>query len=161
MTHEQEISQLKEGELAPEFYFTDKNGKNSNLYELRGKKVVVYFYPKDFTPGCTTEASEFTKDYKKFQTEGIEVVGISPDTHTSHQKFREKMRIPYPLVSDIDNVVAKKYGVYGLKKFMAKEYMGVNRSTFVLDENGRILKIYSKVKPGSHSMEILRHFTGS
>jgi peroxiredoxin Q/BCP len=155
MTHEQEMSQLKEGETAPEFFFTDKNGKNSNLYELRGKKVVVYFYPKDFTPGCTTEASEFTKDYNKFQKKGIEVIGISPDTHSSHQKFREKMGIPYPLVSDTDNAIAKKYGVYGLKKFMGKEYMGVNRSTFVLDENGRILKIYSKVKSGSHSGEVL------
>ena len=161
MTHKQEISQLKEGELAPEFFFKDKNGRNSNLNDLRGKKVVVYFYPRDFTPGCTTEASEFTKEYSKFQKEGIEIVGISPDTHESHQKFREKMGIPYPLVSDSDNAVSKKYGVYGLKKFMGKEYMGVNRSTFVLDENGRILKIYSKVKPGNHSIEILQYMTAS
>jgi peroxiredoxin Q/BCP len=99
---------------------------------------------------------EFTRDYKKFKDAGIEVVGVSPDDEKSHQKFRDKMGIPYPLVADTEKEVSKKYGVYGLKSFMGKEYMGVNRSTFLVDMSGKIAKIYRKVKPAGHSMEVLK-----
>ena len=148
--------ELTEGVTAPDFAMSDKDGKSMKLSELRGKKnVVVYFYPKDFTPGCTMEATEFTRDYKKFRDAGIEIVGISPDDEKSHQKFREKMGIPYPLVADTEKEVSKKYGVYGLKSFMGREYMGVNRSTFLIDKTGKIARIYRKVKPAGHSQDVL------
>lgn len=148
--------ELTEGVTAPDFTMSGKDGKSVKLSDLRGKRnVVVYFYPKDFTPGCTMEATEFTRDYKKFKDAGIEVIGVSPDDEKSHQKFRDKMGIPYPLVADTEKEVSKKYGVYGLKSFMGREYMGVNRSTFLVDKSGKIAKIYRKVKPAGHSMEVL------
>ncbi|MGI0016614.1 MAG: peroxiredoxin, partial [Nitrososphaera sp.] len=107
------------------------------------------------TPGCTTEATEFTRDYKKFKDAGIEVVGISPDDEESHKKFRAKMGIPYPLVADNDKRTSKSYGVYGLKSFMGREYMGVNRSTFLVDKSGKIVRIFRRVKPAGHSQEVL------
>ncbi|AFU58081.1 alkyl hydroperoxide reductase [Candidatus Nitrososphaera gargensis Ga9.2] len=152
---------LAEGDVAPDFAMRDKDGKTIKLSELRGKKsVVVYFYPKDFTPGCTMEATEFSRDYKKFKDAGIEIVGVSPDDEESHQKFRDKMGMPYPLVADTENEVSKKYGVYGLKSFMGREYMGVNRSTFLVDKSGKIVKIYRKVKPAGHSQEVLQALRG-
>jgi thioredoxin-dependent peroxiredoxin len=152
---EEEHIELAEGSNAPDFTMTDNQGRKIKLSDLCGKmNVIVYFYPKDFTPGCTTEATEFTRDYKKFKDAGIEIVGISPDNEDSHEKFREKMRIPYPLVADPAKEVSKNYGVYGLKKFMGKEYMGVNRSTFLIGNNGKIIKIFKKVKPMGHSQEV-------
>ena len=153
--------QLSEGTVAPDFARRDKHGKTYNLSDLRGKKdVVVYFYPEDFTPGCTTEATEFTRDYEKFREAGIEIVGISPDDEASHEKFRQNMAIPYPLVADTENVVSKKYGVYGLKKFMGREYMGVNRTTFLVDKTGKIVKIFRKVRPSGHSQEVFQVLRG-
>lgn len=153
---EQEKQVELEGKAAPDFTMKDKDGKAIKLSELKGKKdVVIYFYPKDFTPGCTMEATEFSRDYKKFKDAGIEIVGISPDDEESHQKFREKMGMPYPLVSDTDKEVSKKYGVYGLKSFMGREYMGVNRSTFLVDKSGKVVKVFKKVKPAGHSKEVL------
>jgi thioredoxin-dependent peroxiredoxin len=150
-----------EGKVAPDFTMKDKDGKATKLSELRGKKdVVIYFYPKDFTPGCTMEATEFSRDYKKFKDAGIEIVGISPDDEESHQKFREKMGMPYPLVADTDKEVSKKYGVYGLKSFMGREYMGVNRSTFLVDKAGKVVKVFKKVKPAGHSKEVLEILRG-
>lgn len=152
---EEKQVELKEGEMAPDFAMKDSKGKVSRLSELRGKKsVVAYFYPKDFTPGCTTEAIEFTKDYEKFKNADIEIVGISPDTEESHTKFRDKMGIPYQLVADTEKEVSRKYGVYGLKKFMGREYMGVNRTTFLVDKSGRLAKIFARVKPAGHSKEV-------
>jgi peroxiredoxin Q/BCP len=131
------------------------------LSDLHGKRdVVVYFYPEDFTPGCTTQATEFSRDYKKFKDAGIEIVGISPDDETSHQKFRENMNIPYPLVADTKNEVSKNYGVYGPKSFMGREYMGVSRSTFLVDKTGKIVKIFKKVKPSGHSQEVFQVLRG-
>jgi peroxiredoxin Q/BCP len=150
-----ESQELKEGAMAPDFTMKDLKGRTLRLSDLRGKKsVVAYFYPKDFTPGCTTEATEFTRDYEKFKNAGIEIVGISPDSEESHTKFRDKMGIPYNLVADTENKVSKQYGVYGLKQFMGREYMGVNRSTFLVDKSGKIAKIYRKVKPAGHSKEV-------
>lgn len=158
---EENQAELSEGSLAPDFTMRDSGGKSMKLSELRGRKsVAVYFYPKDFTPGCTMEATEFCRDYKKFKDAGIEIVGISPDDEESHQKFRAKMGVPYPLVSDTENEVSKKYGVYGLKRFMGREYMGVNRSTFLVDKAGKIAKIFKKVKPAGHSHEVLDALRG-
>jgi thioredoxin-dependent peroxiredoxin len=158
---EEKQVELAEGAAAPDFTMRDKDGIGTKLSELRGKKdVVVYFYPKDFTPGCTIEATEFTRDYKKFRDAGIEIVGISPDDEESHQKFRDKMGIPYLLVADTENETSKKYGVYGLKSFMGREYMGVNRSTFLVDKSGKIVKVFKKVKPADHSQEVLQALRG-
>ena len=154
---EEKPIELAEGSDAPDFIIRDNHGKTTRLSDLHGtRNVVLYFYPEDFTPGCTTQAMEFTRDYKKFKDAGIEIIGISPDSEESHEKFRQKMAIPYPLVADTHNEVSKKYGVYGLKRFMGKEYMGVNRSTFLLDKNGKIIKIFKKVKPAGHSQEVFQ-----
>ncbi|MGI0049533.1 MAG: thioredoxin-dependent thiol peroxidase [Nitrososphaera sp.] len=158
---EEKQIELAEGNIAPDFTMMDREGRTIKLSELRGKKsAVVYFYPKDFTPGCTMEATEFSRDYKKFRDAGIEIVGVSPDDEESHKKFRDKMGMPYPLVADTENEVAKKYGVYGLKSFMGREYMGVNRSTFLVDKSGKIARIYRKVKPAGHSHEVLDALRG-
>ena len=152
-----DIETLTLGGEAPDFTFRSGN-KETKLSDFRKRKVVVYFYPRDFTTGCTTEASEFTIGYDKFKRAGIEIIGVSPDTEESHEKFKEKMKIPYHLASDVDNVISKKYGTYGLKKFMGREYMGVNRTTFLVNEDGRIVRIFSKVKPQGHSNQVLEAF---
>ncbi|MEW6603890.1 MAG: thioredoxin-dependent thiol peroxidase [Thermoproteota archaeon] len=158
---EEKQVELIEGSIAPDFTMKDKDGRTVKLSDLRGKKsAVVYFYPKDFTPGCTMEATEFSRDYKKFENAGIEIIGISPDDEESHDKFRAKMGMPYPLVADTENEVSKKYGVYGLKSFMGREYMGVNRSTFLVDKSGKIVKIFRKVKPAGHSKEVFDALKG-
>jgi peroxiredoxin Q/BCP len=158
---EEKQAELAEGNIAPDFTMRDKDGKTIKLSELRGKKnIVVYFYPKDFTSGCTMEATEFSRDYKKFKDAGIEIVGVSPDDEESHRKFREKMGMPYPLVADTENNLSKKYGVYGLKSFMGREYKGVNRSTFLVDKSGKIVKIFKKVKPAGHSQDVFQALRG-
>lgn len=158
---EEKHVELAEGSDAPDFTMRDNHGKTIRLSGLHGNRdVVVYFYPEDFTPGCTMQATEFTHDYKKFRDAGIEIVGISPDDEKSHEKFREKMGILYPLVADTENEVSKKYGVYGLKSFMGRQYMGVSRSTFVVDKKGKIVKIFKKVKPAGHSQEVLEALRG-
>jgi peroxiredoxin Q/BCP len=158
---EEKQPELSEGSIAPDFTMRNRDGKTLKLSELRGKKnVVVYFYPKDFTPGCTMEATEFSRDYNRFKEAGIEIVGISPDSEESHRKFRLKMGMPYPLVADAENEVSKKYGVYGLKSFMGREYMGVNRSTFLIDKSGKIAKAYRKVRPAGHSQEVFQALRG-
>ena len=151
--------ELYEEGLAPEFSFRDGSGTLQRLSDIiKRKKVVVYFYPRDFTPGCTTEALDFTKDYHKFESQGIEIIGVSPDDEDSHKKFTEKMKIPYPLAVDSNNLISKSYGVFGPKKFMGKDYVGINRSTFLIGKDGRILKIFRKVKPAGHSSEVLQAF---
>ena len=153
--------ELNEGALAPDFAMRDMQGNISRLSDLKDKKdIVVYFYPEDFTPGCTTQAVEFSRDYEKFKEAGIEIVGISPDEEESHEKFRQKMGIPYPLVADTEKDVSKSYGVYGLKKFMGREYMGVNRSTFLIDKTGKIVKIFKRVRPAGHSQEVFQALRG-
>jgi peroxiredoxin Q/BCP len=152
--------QLKEGDIAPDFTSSDSAGHSFKLSDFRRKKnVVVYFYPKDFTPGCTTEAIEFTRDYNKMKDANIEIIGVSPDTDESHKKFRQKLNIPYLLSADTQNETSKKYGVYGPKSFMGKEYIGINRSTFLIDINGKIIRIFSKVKPAGHSQEVIDSFS--
>jgi len=150
---------ISEGESIPKFEANDSNGNKVKSSDFKGKKHVIYFYPKDFTPGCTTEADEFSKDYKKFQKNGIEVIGVSPDDVDSHKKFCDKMAIQFPLLADIDKEISLKFGVWGKKKFMGREYMGVIRSTFLVNEKGKIFKIYPKVKPAGHSKEVLEEFS--
>ncbi len=149
---------INEGDSVPNFTLSDSNGKSVKSSDLKGKKYVIYFYPKDFTPGCTTEADEFSKDYNKFKKAGIEIVGISKDDVDSHKKFCQKMKIPYILLSDTATNVAKQFGVWGKKKFMGKEYMGVFRSTFLVNEKGKIFKTFPKVKPAGHAKEVLEAF---
>jgi len=150
---------ISEGDTVPKFELEDSEGNKIKSMDLKGKKHVIYFYPRDFTPGCTTEADEFSKDYNKFKKSGIEILGISPDDVKSHKKFCEKMGIRYVLLADTDKEVSKKFGVWGKKKFMGKEYMGVIRSTFLVDEKGKIFKVFPKVKAAGHAKEVLDSFT--
>ena len=149
---------IEEGQKVPKFELKDADGKTVKSSDFKGKKHAFYFYPKDFTPGCTTEADEFSKDYSKFKKAGIEVIGISPDDVESHRKFCDKMNIKFPLLADTEKEVSKAFGVWGLKKFMGREYMGVMRSTFLVDEKGKIFKVFPKVKPAGHSKEVLESF---
>ena len=149
---------ISEGQSLPKFQLSDSDGNTVKSNELKGKKLVIYFYPKDFTPGCTIEADEFSKDYNKFQKAGIEIVGISKDDVESHKKFCNKMKIPYILLADTETKVSKMFGVWGKKKFMGKEYMGIIRSTFLVNDNGKIFKVFEKVKAKGHSKEVLEAY---
>ena len=149
---------ISEGKSVPKFELDDADGNVFSPTDLRGKKYVIYFYPKDFTPGCTLEADEFSKAYKKFQKVGVEIIGISKDDVESHKKFCEKMKIPYILLADTKTTVSKLFGVWGKKKFMGREYMGINRSTFLVNESGKIFKVFEKVKAKGHSKEVLEVF---
>lgn len=148
----------KEGSAAPAFSSTDANGSVVRLKDLRGQKVALYFYPKDDTPGCTKEACSFRDSFSEFKKRGITVLGVSPDSEASHKKFAAKYKLPFTLVADKDHVIADAYGVYGEKKFMGRTYMGVNRTTFLIDEKGKIKKIFEKVKPDEHAKEVLDAF---
>ena len=154
-------SKLKEGDKAPDFAVPDAAGKMVRLKDLRGKKVVLYFYPKDDTPGCTKEACSFRDSFASFKRRGIEVLGVSLDNEKSHQKFAQKYNLPFRLLADTERSVSEAYGTYGEKKFMGRTYMGNNRMTFLIDEKGKIKKIFSKVKPEDHAEEVLQAFNGS
>jgi peroxiredoxin Q/BCP len=150
---------VKEGTTAPAFKTTDQNGDAINLKDLRGKKVVLYFYPKDDTPGCTKEACSFRDAYSKYKKKGITILGVSPDSEKSHQKFITKYELPFTLLADTDHSIADAYGVYGEKKFMGRTYMGIHRTTFLIDEKGKIKKVFEKVKPEDHADEVLGAFS--
>ena len=138
---------LKIGDKAPEFTLKDSFDNEISLSDFKGKKVIIYFYPKDNTPGCTKEASNFKENWDVFQKNNVKILGISKDNSASHQKFIEKFDLPFILLTDpLPCQVAAKYDSYGLKKFMGKEYMGMIRNTFLIDSQGNIEKIYSKVK---------------
>lgn len=149
---------LSEGDKAPDFTSTDGEGKPVRLKDFRGKKIVLYFYPKDDTAGCTKEACAFRDSYAKFRRRGIEVLGVSLDSETSHKKFAAKFSLPFRLVADTDRAISESYGTYGEKKFMGRKYMGVHRMTFLIDEKGKIRKVFSKVKPDEHADEVLEAF---
>ena len=146
---------IKKGLPAPDFSLKDDEGRTRALSEFRGTKIVLYFYPKDDTPGCATEACNFRDDYSAYIDAGITILGVSPDSVKSHQKFKEKFSLPFSLLADEDHKVAEAFGVWGKKKFMGKEYMGVFRTTFIVDENGLISHVFEDVKPADHSKEIL------
>ena len=149
---------LKEGSVAPPFTTTDADGKLVRLKDVNGEKLVLYFYPKDDTPGCTKEACSFRDAFSEFKKRGIKVFGISPDKEASHKKFADKYQLPFRLLADTDHSICDAYGTYGQKKFMGRTYMGVNRTTFLIDENGKIKKIFEKVKPEDHAREVLDAF---
>ena len=146
---------LKEGDAAPAFEGADQDGNPLSLEQFRGKKLVLYFYPKDDTPGCTKEACNLRDNYSDLLKRGFAVVGVSADTAKKHQKFIHKYELPFPLLVDEDKTVINAYGVWGLKKFMGREYDGIHRVTFVIDEEGRIEKIIDKVKTADHTAQIL------
>jgi peroxiredoxin Q/BCP len=146
---------LKEGTMAPDFRLPADGGGEVSLSDYRGKKVVLYFYPKDDTPGCTTEACNFRDDYSQILAAGAAVVGVSPDTVKSHDKFKVKYSLPFALLSDPDHRVAEIYGAWGEKKMYGKTYEGILRSTFIVDEEGKISKVFARVKPKNHSEEVL------
>ena len=142
-------------EPAPDFTLADEGGRMHSLSDYRGKPVVLYFYPKDDTPGCTKEACGFRDDYSAYEEAGAVILGISPDISKSHAKFKIKYELPFALLADPEHDVLKLYGVWGLKKSFGREYEGVFRTTFLIGEDGNILKVFKKVKPAIHSAEIL------
>jgi peroxiredoxin Q/BCP len=148
----------KVGDPAPEFEGLDESGNPVRLSDFRGKELVLYFYPRADTPGCTKEACSFRDDYSAYEEQGITILGVSPDTVKDQAKFKQKFSLPFPLLADEDHLVSEKYGVWGLKKFMGREYEGVHRTTFLIDPDGRIRAVFEKVKPAEHSKEILAAF---
>jgi peroxiredoxin Q/BCP len=144
---------LTEGQDAPPFELEDDRGERVRLEDLRGKWVVLYWYPKDDTPGCTTEACEIRDNWALISGEG-ELFGISPDSVKSHQKFRDKFSLPFRLLADDDHAASERYGVWGPKTFMGREYMGVDRATFIVDPAGKIARVFPKVKPAGHALEL-------
>jgi len=146
---------LKEGDRAPEIKLPDNNGKMVSLDDFKGKKKIVYFYPKDDTPGCTKEACGFRDAYDEYLEKGAVVIGISPDSPESHQKFIDKFNLPFILLADTEKSVIQGFGAWGERKNYGKTYMGLIRSTFVLDEDNVIIKAFPKVKPEEHAQEIL------
>ena len=146
---------LKIGDLAPDFTLTDKDGDAVSLSDFRGKKVVLYFYPKDNTPGCTRQACAFAGAYAEFQKRGVEVIGVSRDSVASHVKFAEKFGLPFVLLSDPDRIAIEAYGVWQEKKMCGKVSMGVVRTTYLIDEQGVIIDVMPRVKPDTNAQEIL------
>jgi thioredoxin-dependent peroxiredoxin len=146
---------IEENQLAPDFTLLSDQGDAVKLSALRGKKVVLYFYPKDDTPGCTKEACGFRDDYSIFTMKGAVVLGVSPDGADSHQKFRTKFALPFYLLSDPDHRVADLYGAWGDKQMYGKTYQGILRSTFIIDEQGLVVKVFRNVKPEGHAQEVL------
>lgn len=146
---------LKPGQKAPEFTSTDQDGKPVSLKDYRGRKVILYFYPKDNTPGCTKEACAFRDNLPNFEKVDAVVLGVSVDGQKAHRKFADKFELPFTLVVDEEKKIVEAYGVWGLKKFMGKEYMGTNRVTYLIDEEGAILNVWPKVKPEKHPAEVL------
>jgi peroxiredoxin Q/BCP len=146
---------VTEGEPAPDFTLTSDAGRQVTLSDLRGRPVVLYFYPKDDTPGCTTQACGIRDVYGELEREGAVVLGVSPDDERSHVKFKEKYDLPFTLLADEEHRVADEYGVWGEKRYMGRTYFGVNRSTFVIDENGNVKRVMHKVKPDTHADEVL------
>lgn len=146
---------LKENTLAPDFQLLDESGVTHKLSDYRGKDVVLYFYPKDDTSGCTTEACNFRDDYSAYEKAGVTILGVSPDSVESHAKFKKKFHLPFNLLADTEHKVCEMYGVWGKKQMYGNEYFGVNRTTFLIGKDGMIRKVFEKVKPADHSAEII------
>lgn len=147
---------IQAGKPAPEFTLQDENGDVCSLSDYRGRPVVLYFYPKDDTPGCTTEACSFRDDYSTYQQAGVTILGVSPDTPKKHAKFKAKYQLPFTLLADTEHRVCELYGVWGRKKFMGREYDGVFRTTFLIGADGVILSVFENVKPDGHSAQVLQ-----
>jgi peroxiredoxin Q/BCP len=154
-----EAIMLKEGDAAPDFETRDASGQKVKLSDLRGQKVVLYFYPKDDTPGCTKEACSFRDNHSTLEQSGIKVLGVSLDDEASHQAFASKYSLPFTLLSDTDHSVSEAYGVYGEQTWGDKKFMGVARKTFLIDEQGKIKKVFDKVNVEAHADEVLAAFS--
>ena len=152
------MTTLKEGDKAPDFKVINELGDEMILADFSGKKLVLYFYPKDNTPGCTAESCNLRDHYADLKTKGFEVLGVSADNEASHQKFIKKHELPFHLLADTEKEVLNAYGVWGPKKFMGRTFDGINRTTFVLDENGMIERIFTKVKTKEHTEQILESY---
>lgn len=146
---------LKPGSKAPAFDLPSDTGESVKLADLKGRKVVLYFYPKDDTAGCTVEACEFRDHWADVTRTGALVLGVSPDGVRSHEKFKAKFHLPFPLLADEEHRVAEKYGVWGEKSMYGRKYFGIHRTTFLIDEAGRVAKVFEKVKPKGHAQEVL------
>ena len=152
------MKHLKVGDQAPNFSGIDQNDKLNTLLDFKGKKLAIYFYPKDNTPGCTVQACNLRDNYEVIEKAGIKILGISADSIVSHQKFADKFSLPFPLISDEDRTIIDLFGVWGPKKFMGKEYDGIHRTTFLINENQQIVGIIEKPKTKDHTTEILEIF---
>ena len=146
---------VSEGTAAPDFELTADSGEQVKLSDFRGKPIVLYFYPRDDTPGCTTEACEFRDAYDRFRDQGVEVLGVSPDTEASHRKFKTKYELPFTLLADPDHEAAEAYGVWKEKKNYGRTYEGVERSTFVIDAEGKVAKAMRGIRPAGHAAQVL------
>ena len=146
---------VSSGILAPDFELLDDTNTSRKLSDFRGRNVILYFYPKDDTPGCTKEACNFRDDYSVYEKAGVAVLGVSPDSVESHVKFKTKFQLPFPLLADEEHKVCDLYQVWGPKKFMGKEYEGVLRTTFLIDPRGNIARVFENVRPSEHSAEVL------
>ena len=149
------MTQLHIGDKAPDFTSVDQNGEPISLGSFIGKKVVLYFYPKDDTPGCTAQACNLRDNYASLSGKGFQVIGVSNDSIKKHKKFENKYELPFPLVADEDKTIVELYGVYGEKKFMGKAYMGINRTTFLIDKKGNINNIIAKPDTANQSKQVL------
>ena len=147
---------LKKGDKAPDFEGVDQHSNLVRLKDFKGSKLILYFYPKDNTPGCTAEACNLRDNYDFWLSKGYKVVGVSPDSVASHQRFAEKYELPFPLISDEEKKIIKAYGAWGPKKLYGREYEGLLRTTFLIDENGKIEEVFSKVKTKDHTNQILK-----
>jgi peroxiredoxin Q/BCP len=150
------MTTLKKGHKAPNFSGTDQDGKTHQLDDYAGKKLVVFFYPKASTPGCTAEACDLRDNFERFKANNYELLGVSADSQKAQTKFKEKYEFPFPLLADEDKAVINAFGVWGPKKFMGREYDGIHRTTFVIDENGIIDEVIEKVKTKEHAAQILK-----
>jgi peroxiredoxin Q/BCP len=151
---------VAEGSPAPDFELQSDAGETVRLSDFRGSPVVLYFYPKDDTPGCTTQACGIRDAYGEFEAAGAVVLGVSPDSETKHVKFRDKYELPFALLADTDHAVAERYGVWGEKKYMGRTYLGVKRWTFVIDADGTVKKVLPDVKPATHAADVLQILRG-
>ncbi|KAB2810313.1 thioredoxin-dependent thiol peroxidase [Phaeocystidibacter luteus] len=152
------MTHLKKGDDAPAIHAKDHKGNEITLDSLKGKKVVLYFYPKDDTPGCTAEACSFRDEYSELKDRGFEIIGVSADDEKKHNKFADKYDLPFPLIPDTEKEIINAYGVWGLKKFMGREYDGIHRETFVIDEEGKIDLVITKVKSKAAAQQILEAY---
>ena len=150
------MTTLQKGDKAPNFSGTDQDGKTHKLADYAGKKLVVFFYPKANTPGCTAEACDLRDNFERFQANNYELLGVSADSQKAQGKFKDKYEFPFPLLADEDKSVINAFGVWGPKKFMGREFEGINRTTFVIDENGIIDEVISQVKTKEHASQILK-----
>jgi peroxiredoxin Q/BCP len=149
------MAELKEGSKAPDFTGVDQNGQTISLHDFKGKKIVLYFYPKDDTPGCTAQACNLRDNYTDLLKQGFQVIGVSADSAKSHKKFEEKYSLPFPLVADEDKTIVNAYGVWGEKQFMGKTSLGIHRTTFLIDEEGTIFKILAKPDTKNQTEQVL------